>query len=105
VSGVCSFWSGAMIAAVDLLPRDLSGGFEAVDILPGLKDGACAPNLVSTSGARPGADRGREAGQPPRRRTRAPNEHGFAALKTWRIRTRLRLNPARATVLLRGWAL
>jgi hypothetical protein len=34
--------------------------------------------------------------------TRAPNEHGFAALKTWRILTRLRLNPARTTVLLRA---
>jgi hypothetical protein len=34
--------------------------------------------------------------------TRAPNEHGFAALKNWRILTRLRLNPARATMLLRA---
>ncbi|GAA1982155.1 transposase family protein [Catenulispora subtropica] len=32
---------------------------------------------------------------------RAPVEHGFAALKNWRILTRLRLNPARATALLR----
>jgi hypothetical protein len=32
--------------------------------------------------------------------TRAPNEHGLAALKTWRVLTRLRLKPARATVLL-----
>jgi DDE superfamily endonuclease len=34
--------------------------------------------------------------------TRATNEHGFAALKTWRILTRLRLDPARATTLLRA---
>lgn len=34
--------------------------------------------------------------------TRAPVEHGFAALKNWRILTRLRLNPARATNLLRA---
>jgi len=33
---------------------------------------------------------------------RAPVEHGFAALKNWRILTRLRLNPARATALLRA---
>ncbi|MBX7550426.1 transposase family protein [Streptomyces sp. NPDC004232] len=33
--------------------------------------------------------------------TRAPVEHGFAALKDWRILTRLRLDPARATNLLR----
>jgi len=33
---------------------------------------------------------------------RAPVEHGFAALKNWRILTRLRLNPARATTLLRA---
>ena len=33
---------------------------------------------------------------------RAPVEHGFAALKNWRILTRLRLNPARATHLLRA---
>lgn len=34
--------------------------------------------------------------------TRAPVEHGFAALKNWRILARLRLNPARATNLLRA---
>jgi DNA-binding transcriptional regulator YdaS (Cro superfamily) len=33
---------------------------------------------------------------------RAPVEHGFAALKNWRILTRLRLNPTRATNLLRA---
>jgi len=33
---------------------------------------------------------------------RAPVEHGFAALKNWRILTRLRLSPARATTLLRA---
>ncbi|MFE0332281.1 transposase family protein [Streptomyces sp. NPDC058960] len=33
---------------------------------------------------------------------RAPVEHGFAALKNWRILTRLRLDPARATNLLRA---
>jgi hypothetical protein len=33
---------------------------------------------------------------------RAPVEHGFAALKNWRVLTRLRLNPARATNLLRA---
>ena len=33
---------------------------------------------------------------------RAPVEHGFATLKNWRILTRLRLNPARATALLRA---
>jgi hypothetical protein len=33
---------------------------------------------------------------------RAPVEHGFAALKNWRILTRLRLNQARATKLLRA---
>jgi hypothetical protein len=31
-----------------------------------------------------------------------PVEHGFAALKNWRILTRLRLSPARATTLLRA---
>ncbi|MER5410850.1 hypothetical protein [Streptomyces sp. NPDC002769] len=33
---------------------------------------------------------------------RAPVEHGFAHLKTWRILTRLRTSPARATNLLRA---
>ncbi|MFE4415822.1 transposase family protein [Streptomyces sp. NPDC056821] len=33
---------------------------------------------------------------------RVPVEHGFAALKNWRILTRLRLDPARATNLLRA---
>ena len=33
---------------------------------------------------------------------RAPVEHGFAHLKNWRILTRLRIDPARATVLLRA---
>jgi hypothetical protein len=32
--------------------------------------------------------------------TRAPTGHGFAALQTWRVLISLRLNPARATVLL-----
>ncbi len=34
--------------------------------------------------------------------TRAPNEHGFAGLKSWRILARLRMSPARATKLLRA---
>lgn len=34
--------------------------------------------------------------------TRAPNEHGFAALKTFRVLGRLRRNPAKATALLRA---
>lgn len=34
--------------------------------------------------------------------TRAPNEHGFAALKTFRILGRMRRNPAKATSLLRA---
>jgi hypothetical protein len=29
-------------------------------------------------------------------------EHGFSDLKNWRILTRLRLNPARATTVLRA---
>ncbi len=33
---------------------------------------------------------------------RAPVEHGFSDLKHWRILTRLRLSPARATTLLRA---
>ena len=33
---------------------------------------------------------------------RAPVEHGFSDLKNWRILTRLRLNPAKATILLRA---
>ena len=33
---------------------------------------------------------------------RAPVEHGFSDLKNWRILTRLRLDPARATTLLRA---
>ncbi|MEU6999869.1 transposase family protein [Nonomuraea sp. NPDC046570] len=33
---------------------------------------------------------------------RAPVEHAFADLKNWRILTRLRLDPARATTLLRA---
>jgi hypothetical protein len=33
---------------------------------------------------------------------RAPVEHGFADLKNWRIITKIRLNPARATTLLRA---
>ncbi|WP_327267327.1 hypothetical protein OG233_00665 [Streptomyces sp. NBC_01218] len=33
---------------------------------------------------------------------RAPVEHGFAHLKNWRILTKLRTNPARATQLLRA---
>jgi DDE superfamily endonuclease/Helix-turn-helix of DDE superfamily endonuclease len=35
-------------------------------------------------------------------RERAANEHGFADLKNWRILTRLRNNPTRATALLRA---
>jgi DDE superfamily endonuclease len=34
--------------------------------------------------------------------TRAPNEHGFTGLKSWRILGRLRMSPARATQLLRA---
>ncbi|MFI9213904.1 transposase family protein [Streptomyces sp. NPDC053253] len=34
---------------------------------------------------------------------RAPVEHGFAHLKTWRILTKLRTDPARATGLLRAF--
>lgn len=33
---------------------------------------------------------------------RAPVEHAFSDLKNWRILTRLRLNPAKATILLRA---
>ncbi|MEU1123305.1 transposase family protein [Streptomyces sp. NPDC005899] len=33
---------------------------------------------------------------------RAPVEHGFAHLKNWRILTKLRADPARATQLLRA---
>jgi DDE superfamily endonuclease len=33
---------------------------------------------------------------------RAPVEHGFSDLKNWRILTRLRLDPARATIVLRA---
>lgn len=33
---------------------------------------------------------------------RAPVEHGFSDLKNWRILTRLRLDPAKATILLRA---
>jgi hypothetical protein len=33
---------------------------------------------------------------------RAPVEHGFSDLKNWRILTRLRLHPAKATMLLRA---
>nr|WP_236653721.1 transposase family protein [Streptacidiphilus melanogenes] len=33
---------------------------------------------------------------------RAPVEHGFAHLKAWRILTKLRTDPARATALLRA---
>jgi hypothetical protein len=33
---------------------------------------------------------------------RASIEHGFSDLKHWRILTRLRLNPAKATTLLRA---
>jgi hypothetical protein len=33
---------------------------------------------------------------------RAPVEHGFSDLKNWRILTRLRLSPAKATTLLRA---
>ncbi len=33
---------------------------------------------------------------------RAPAEHGFSDLKNWRILTRLRLDPAKATMLLRA---
>jgi hypothetical protein len=33
---------------------------------------------------------------------RAPVEHGFSDLKNWRILTRLRLSPAKATMLLRA---
>jgi hypothetical protein len=34
--------------------------------------------------------------------TCAPNEHGFAGLKSWRILGGLRMSPARATKLLRA---
>ena len=33
---------------------------------------------------------------------RAPVEHGFSDLKNWRILTRLRLDPGKATILLRA---
>ncbi|WP_368862112.1 hypothetical protein [Catenulispora pinistramenti] len=33
---------------------------------------------------------------------RAPVEHGFAHLKNWRVLTKLRTDPARATSLLRA---
>jgi hypothetical protein len=33
---------------------------------------------------------------------RAPVEHGFSDLKNWRILTRLRLDPAKATIVLRA---
>ena len=33
---------------------------------------------------------------------RAPVEHGFSDLKNWRILTRLRINPAKTTTLLRA---
>ncbi|MFF2433243.1 hypothetical protein ACFVU4_03435 [Streptomyces sp. NPDC058107] len=33
---------------------------------------------------------------------RAPVEHGFADLKSWRILSKLRTDPARATALLRA---
>ena len=33
---------------------------------------------------------------------RAPVEHGFSDLKNWRILTRLRIDPAKATTLLRA---
>ncbi|MGW0512674.1 hypothetical protein ACWD1W_26025 [Streptomyces olivaceoviridis] len=33
---------------------------------------------------------------------RAPVEHGFAHLKNWRVLTKLRTDPARATCLLRA---
>lgn len=33
---------------------------------------------------------------------RAPVEHGFAHLKNWRVHTKLRTDPARATNLLRA---
>ena len=33
---------------------------------------------------------------------RAPVEHGFSDLKNWRILTRLRLSPGKATALLRA---
>ncbi|MFC9911128.1 transposase family protein [Streptomyces sp. NPDC127197] len=35
-------------------------------------------------------------------RERAANEHGFADLKNWRVRTKLRLNAKHATILLRA---
>ena len=33
---------------------------------------------------------------------RAPVEHGFSDVKNWRILTRLRLDPGKATILLRA---
>ncbi|GAA2651294.1 hypothetical protein GCM10010400_03250 [Streptomyces aculeolatus] len=39
---------------------------------------------------------------PTQRRTGKANEHGFAHLKNWRILTKLRTDPARATHLLRA---
>ncbi len=44
-------------------------------------------------------DPGQPVGDVERRRTRAPVEHGFSDLKNWRIITRLRLDPAKATML------
>lgn len=35
-------------------------------------------------------------------RERAANEHGFADLENWRILTKVRMNAARATTLLRA---
>ncbi|MFE5729605.1 transposase family protein [Streptomyces sp. NPDC056528] len=62
--------------------------------------------LIWISAARPGRTHKLTPGEKEANRVlavgRAPVEHGFAHLKNWRILTKLRSDPARATRLLRA---
>jgi hypothetical protein len=60
--------------------------------------GTGGPVTCAMAARRAGLDvSGRQSGN-----VRAPVEHGFSDLKNWRILTRLRLNPGKATTVLRA---
>ncbi|TQJ46475.1 MULTISPECIES: hypothetical protein [Streptomyces] len=70
----------------------------------GLDDDGDDPVVVtgSKNTRRPQARIRREGGQPGSGRRTRPLERGFAHLKNWRILTKLRTDPARATHLFRA---
>ncbi len=85
--------------AADLGPDALPADYQP--LLTIVRD-AAGPVTVRTVGEVLGLPVEVRGKPEPPRANRAPVEHGFAALKNWRIPTRLRLNPTRAVNLLRA---